>query len=176
MAMLHNVIRASMLMAVDDRPRKFNNFIGSAIHADAADNRQDHIFGINAFRQGSGDAYFYGLGIVKSADAFKNADFQIGGSHASGEGAKSTMGAGVRIPHNDGMPRPHKAFFREKRMADAVSADIKKIPDLMPTGPVTKNLALKRGLGIFGRRHMIDDDFELWKGQTPGPFPGRSDH
>jgi len=46
-------------------------------------------------------------------------------------------------------------------MTDAVSADIKKIQNAMSMGPVPKNLALKRGLGVFSRRDMIDDDFEL---------------
>jgi len=46
-------------------------------------------------------------------------------------------------------------------MTDPVSADIKKIQNAMPMGPVPKNLSLKRCFAVFGRRDMIDDDFEL---------------
>ena len=136
---------------IDYRPRKFNDFIGSAIYSDTSDNRKNHIFGIDTFGQASGDDDLYGMGIVKGTYAFENADFQIGCSHACCKGPKSAMCTGVGISHDDGIAWSDKAFFREKRMTNAISADIKKIRNAMTMGPVPKNLALKRCLGIFGR-------------------------
>ena len=43
-----------------------------------------------------------------------------------------------------------KALLRKDGMADTVAADIKKVPDSLPFGPVSHNLALFRRFGILG--------------------------
>ena len=85
------------------------------------------------------------------------------------------MGAGVGIAHDNSITGTDKSFFREQGMADAVSANIKKIFDVMSACPVSHNFGLGGGLGIFGRCDVVNNRFDLDQDQTPGPFPCPSD-
>jgi hypothetical protein len=64
-------------------------------------------------------------------------------------------------------PGRTKAFFRKKGVADPVGTDVEEIGDAVAPGPVPQDLALQGGLGILGRRYVIDDHLDARRVEHP---------
>ncbi|VTR65978.1 putative Flp pilus assembly protein TadG [Desulfosarcina cetonica] len=142
------------------RAGEFDHLVGGAVHPDAADYRENHVLGIDALGQVAGDVDAHGLGGFEGADPLEDAHFQVGGAHAGGKGAKGAVGAGVGIAHDHRVSRAHEAFFGKDGVADTVGANVEEILDGVAVGPGPQNLALQGGLGVLGRRDMVDDHLD----------------
>ena len=160
-AMLHRVIRDSMLMASTTGPANSMTLSVAPFTVSSLMMNEDHVLGVDAVRQGAGDGDPHGFRGAEGADALEDAHLQVGGADAGGKGAEGAVGAGVRIAHDDRVAGADKALFREQGMADAVGADVEKILDVVAPGPVAHDLALRGGLGILGRGDMVDDRLDL---------------
>jgi len=80
---------------LDDGPDKFDNSVSGAVDGQFADHCKDHVFGDDAWPQGSGEIDFYALRPAKGADALVDADLKVGGADAGGKGAEGAVRAGV---------------------------------------------------------------------------------
>ena len=129
-AILHRVMRLSMLMAATTGPSNSIDLVGGAVDPQPADQDRITSFGIDPGRQFPVDIDPDGGRKPKGADPFENAHLQVGGAHPGGKGTEGPVGAGMGIAHDDRISGPDEAFFRKKGMADAVAADVEKILDV----------------------------------------------
>ena len=61
----------------------------------------------------------------------------------------------MAVSHNDSVTRAYKSFFRENRVAYAVTADVKEIFYSLAVCPVTQDFSLFGSLAVFSRRYMV---------------------
>ena len=67
----------------------------------------------------------------------------------------------MRIAHDDGKARTHKAAFRKNRMAHAVSTYVEKVFDMLPVRPIAQDFSLRRRFAVFCRSDVIDNRFDF---------------
>ena len=116
---------------------------------------QNDILCVDPFREDPGYVNPDRFRLTEGADPFQYADFQIGCTDTGGECTECSMGAGVRIPHDNGITGANEPFFREECMADTVGTDIEKILDGMPVCPVPEYFCLSRCLCVLARGDMV---------------------
>ncbi len=146
---------------VDDRAAKLNNPVGCPVDPKLADHVQNHVLGIDSGGQFTRQIDTDRGRLTKGTDPLEDADFEIGGSDAGGKGSKSPMGTGMTVAHDYGKAGPDIPLFGKQGMADAVTADVEKVLDLVTMCPIPQHFGLQRGLAVLGGGHMVDDRLDL---------------
>jgi hypothetical protein len=134
-AMLDSVMRSSMDIASTDGSGKFDHPVRGAVHREPPDYFKNDVLGIHAPAELPVDRHPDGRWLTKGTNSLENADFEVRGADARGKRAERAVRAGVAVAHDHGIARPYETLSREKRMADAVFADVEKVFDMCAGRP-----------------------------------------
>ena len=135
---------------LDRGAHELDGMPGRAAGADASDQRERQILGVDAFREGSRHAHRHvsrlGLG-----EALGGHDvFDLGGADALGQGCKRAMSGGMGVSADDGHARQGRALLRPDDVHDSL-ADVVDVElgDAMPPAVVVErdNLLPRHGVG-----------------------------
>jgi hypothetical protein len=113
------------------------------------------------FLQFSVDIHADSFGFSERANAFKNADFEVGSSHSAGKSAERAVRASVRIAHNYGKARLYKALFGKNCVANTVFADVKEVFYAVSVRPIAKHFALNCAFCVFCGSDVVDNRFDF---------------
>ena len=97
----------------------FDDVASASIHADLADDGQDHVFGGNAARQMAANVQLQSLGFTlqQALGCHHVANFRS--AYTEGEGAKCTVRAGVAVSAHDGLAGLCCSQFRPDHVHDS---------------------------------------------------------
>ena len=147
-AVVHGQIRHAL-------SRKLHGFIEGSVHADHADDVQDHVFSTDPL---GGFAHQVEPDRGRNLEpglARRHAGRHVRTAHARGEGAQRPVGTGVGVRSDDAVPGHCQAFFREQGVLDSHLSHVKIIGDLLAAGKFPHTLAVLRRLDIFVGDKMI---------------------
>ena len=128
---------------------ELNGLIPGAVHADHADEGQDHVLAGHEGTELAGEIHPDGGGHLEPGLAGGHGRAQIRGANAGGEGAQRTVGAGVRVGADDGLARGHQALLRQEGVLDAHGAHVIVVVDIELPGEGPALLALGGGLDVL---------------------------
>ena len=147
--MLQTVMRSSMVMRVDRRAAVFVGVADAAIHAEAADDRQNDVLGVDAGQERAVDIDTADLqGIERQA--LRGEDVaDLRGADAERHGAKRAVGRRVTVSAGDGHSGLRQTELGSDDMHDALvlAAGSARRPQLNAELPA---VALERGGHLFG--------------------------
>ena len=99
---------------------ELHNLVVAAVCADGADDGQDQVSRVNAFRQLSDEVEFYSLRNENPGFSCHHAVEKVGTANAGTEGAESAVRAGVAVSTEDQLARTY-IMFHHDLVADAFS-------------------------------------------------------
>ena len=134
---------------------KFQRLVAGAVHADHADEGQDHILAGDVGFQFSGQVHPDGGGHLEPGLTRRHGRAHIRGADAGGEGAQSAVGAGVGIGADDGLAGGHQPLLRQEGVLDAHGAHVVVVADIELPGKGPALLALGGGLDVLVGGEMI---------------------
>ena len=142
-------------------PGKLQRLIEGAVHADLADQMENHVLagyhGLELALQGD----LNGGGHLEPQKAGGHGGGHVGGSDAGGEGAQSAVGAGVGVGAHDDLAGSAQALFGEQGVLHAHLAYIKEVGDVVLVGKVAGFQAQLGGLDVLARGVVVQDDGDL---------------
>ena len=134
---------------LDALARKFERLVERAVHADLADQVEDHILAADPF---GGLAYEFHLdsgGDFEPRLACDHAGGHVGGADARGERAERAVSTGVGIGADHAVAGADDAFLRKKRVLNAHLAHVVEMGDVIFFREPAHLKALLRGLDVL---------------------------
>ena len=150
---------------VHARPGELQGLIPGPVHADHADEGQNHVLAGDEGPELPGEVYFNGGGHLEPGLARRHGGAHVRGPHAGGEGPQGSVGAGVGVGADDGLAGGHQALFGKQGVLNAHFAHIEVVVDVKAAGEGAALLALGGGLDVFVGGEVIhhQGDFALVK-------------
>ena len=132
-----------------------------AVHADHADQVEDHVLAADTGLQLAGQVDLDGLGDLEPGLAGGHTGCHVGGTHAGGESAQCAVGAGVGVSADDAVTGSHDALFRQQGVLDTHLAHIVEVVDVEALGEGAALEALLSGLDVLVGGEMVHDHGDL---------------
>ncbi len=126
---------------------------------------QNHILAANPLARLSHQFKAYSGGNLKPGFSRNHSSRHIRAAHAGRKRAQGTVGTGVRIRTNHGIPGNHQPFFRQKGMFNSHLPYVKIVGNPVLACKIPAALTVFGGLDIFIRNKMVHNqgDFILIK-------------
>ncbi len=149
------------------RPGKLHRFIQCPIGAYACDNRDDHVFAVNAFRKLPVQHNLHRRRHLEPQLSRCNRRGQVRRAYPRAERRKRPIGARVRIrPHNH-LPRQNVALLRQKRMTNPRCSQPVVVLDFVPYRPIVQPLVQFGAFYVLGRLKMVRCYHDLLRVEHP---------
>ena len=136
---------------------KLQRLIAGTVHADHADQGQDHVLAGDIGLQFAGEVHLDGRGNLEPGLAGCHGGAQIGGADAGGECAQSAVSAGVGVSADHGIAGANQTLFGQQGMLDTHSAHIEIVVDVEALCKGAALLALGCGLDVLVGGEMVHD-------------------
>ena len=130
-------------------PGEFQGFVERAVHADHADEVEDHILAAHIAGGLAGEDDFQGGGHLEPGGAGGHARGQVGGTHAGGEGAQRAIGAGMAVRADDAVAGADQSLFRKDGVFHAHPAHVEEILHIVLAGEFPHPLDLFRRFDVL---------------------------
>ena len=141
--------------------RKFEGLIQRAVHADFADEVQNHVLAADPRLHLARQHNLNGFRHLEPAFARRHAYAHIRRTDARGECAHRAIGAGVAVRADDDFARRDNALFRQQRVLDAHAAHFVVVDDVLRAREFAHLLGQRRGLDILVRHKVIRNQRDL---------------
>ena len=139
------------------RPGELHRAVQRAVHADQADDVQDHVLAAHIRAQAAAEAEADGARHLEPRLARGHGAGHIRGANARGKRAERAVGACVRIRADDHVARVDQPLFRQQRVLDAHLPHVVEMLHAVRGAELPAHLALRGGLDVLVRYEMVHD-------------------
>ena len=141
--------------------RKLHALVQRAVHADPANDGEDHVLPADVGLQCPRQVEANGRGDLKPCLARGHTCGHIRAANTGGEGAQGTIGAGVAVCADDAVSGGDDALLRKQSMLDAHLAHVIEMADAVLAGELPAGFGLLGSLDILVGHKMVQDDDHL---------------
>ena len=142
----------------DALAHKLHRLIQCAVHADLADDVQDHVLAGHPWAEFALQHKFDCARHLEPRLARRHTGGEVGRANAGRERAQRAVSTGVAVRSDNELARRGQAFFGQQRVLNAHRTHVKKVDDIVLLGKFAALEALLSGFYVLIRCKMIHDE------------------